>query len=295
MTILRRLTLSSLFFALLLPLCAQEPKSDDKGPKIDWQKGPTTVRIGDEAELKVPAGYVFTAPEGAKQLLEYMQNIPSGAELGIFAPEDLYWFVIFEFEDVGYIKDDEKDELNADDLLASIRTATQEGNEERKRRGWSTMTILDWTVRPHYEASTHNLEWSLKAKDDRSGSEVVNHHTRYLGRRGVMNAELVAGPEEFATVLTDFRTTMSGFSYSAGKDYRSFVSGDKVAEYGLSALVLGGAAAAAGKAGLLKTLGKFLLAFWKLLVAGIVAFGAAIKRLFTGRKQPEAGVVQDTQ
>ena len=76
----------------------------------------------------------------------------------------------------------------------------------------------------------------------------------------------------------------TGFSFTPENKYSAFVKGDKVAEYGLSALILGGAAAVAVKTGLFKYLLKLLVVGWKLVVVGFGAFVAFLKRIFTGRK-----------
>lgn len=211
--------------------------------------------------------------------MELTHNIPSGSELGVFGPDDLKWFVVYDFDDTGYIKDDEKSSLDADAMLKSIQTATEKGNEERKRRGWGTLTVLDWMQPPHYDEATHNLEWSTKCQDDQ-GKRVANHNTRYLGRRGVMRASLVADTDELAATLPQFHRVMNGFAYYPDNNYRAFVKGDKVAEYGLTALVVGGSAAAAAKGGLFKYL-------WKLIVVGFAALGGVLKKLFS-RKKDEA-------
>jgi uncharacterized membrane-anchored protein len=225
---------------------------------------------------------MFIGKGDAQKFLEITENIPSGEEEGILTAEELGWFVIFSFDDVGYVKDDEKDKLDAAKMLQSIQEATAEANEERKRRGWGTMDIVGWVAPPHDDNETHNLEWSFKGKDDR-GFEVVNQHTRYLGRRGVMQVELVAGTDKLNATLPEFKKAMGGFAYTKENDYRAFVQGDKVAEYGLTALVIGGAAAAAAKTGLLKGLWKLILAFWKVIAIGIAALGGLLKRLFTGK------------
>ena len=54
-------------------------------------------------------------------------------------------------------------------------------------------------------------------------------------------------------------------------------STDKVAAYGVATLIGGGLAA---KAGLFAKLGLLLAKFWKLLLIGVLFFGAAIKKLF---------------
>jgi uncharacterized membrane-anchored protein len=117
----------------------------------------------------------------------------------------------------------------------------------------------------------------MKCRDEK-GNLVANHNTRYLGRRGVMRVNLVADTEAMTSTLPEFRRVMNGFAYTPDNNYRAFVKGDKVAEYGLSALVVGGVAAAASKTGLLKYL-------WKFIVLGVAAVGGMLKKLFGGRKQ----------
>ena len=283
----RLLSITGLAFIVHAALQAQTKAPD--GPKVDWQKGPLKAKLGSLAKIDVPEGYLFADGEGARIFLQLMQNIPSGNELGLLTPADSNWFVIFEFSDVGYVKDDEKASLDANAMLKSIQEATEASNEERKNRGWGTMTVVGWIQQPHYDDSTHNLEWALQAKDEK-GELVVNHKTRYLGRRGYMSTVLVVDDKDLIATLPAFRKAMTAFSYAPDNDYRSFVRGDKVAEYGLSALIVGGAAAVAAKTGFFKLIGKFLLVFWKLVLAGIAGIGALLKKLFT--KDPQDAVLK---
>jgi uncharacterized membrane-anchored protein len=255
---------------------------------IDWQRGPIAAKLGSQAQLAVPQGYLFADSEGARKFLEMNENISSGQELGLLASPKSGWFVIFEFSDVGYVKDDEKKSLDADAMLDSIRKATEAANEERRRRGWGAMTVVGWMRTPHYDEVTHNLEWAVKGEDEK-GNVNSNLNTRYLGRRGYMSVTLVADADKFETTTTEFRKVLNGFSYAPDNDYRAFVKGDKVAEYGLTALVVGGAAAVAAKTGLLKIIGKFLLAGWKLILAGLAALAGLLRKLFA-RRDREAPV-----
>jgi uncharacterized membrane-anchored protein len=89
-----------------------------------------------------------------------------------------------------------------------------------------------------------------------------------------MTVDFVAGPERFQTQIVAFRQAMRGFAYTPGNDYLAFVRGDKVAAYGLSALVIGGTGAVLAEAGLFKFL-------WKLIVAAVAGAGALLKKLFS--------------
>jgi len=97
----------------------------------------------------------------------------------------------------------------------------------------------------------------------------------------VMSAILVSSPQTLNEDMKSFNTALAGYEFVPGEKYAEFKSGDKIAEYGLAALVVGGAAAAAGKMGLLKFLGKF----WVLILAGFALVWGAIKKIFFGRKE----------
>jgi uncharacterized membrane-anchored protein len=250
-------------------------------PTFNWQPGPMRASLGTVAEIDVPAGYVFLDGSETRRLLEALENPTNGDEIGALAPADSDWLVTFEFEEVGYVPDDEKDELDADDMLDSIKQGNEAANEMRRQRGWKTIDVTGWHTPPNYNPTTNNLEWAIRG---RSGTdEVLNFNTRLLGRRGVVSAVLMASPQQLEGVLPKYRELLAKFDYKAGQKYGEFVKGDRVAEYGLAALVTGGAVAAAAKTGLLAKLVAMLGKAWKLVAVGIAGIGVSIKRLFTRR------------
>jgi uncharacterized membrane-anchored protein len=247
---------------------------------IGWKHGPTTGDL-KHATINVPAGAMFADGAGARKYLELNHNPTNGEELGMVAAEDLTWFVIFDFSDIGYVKDDEKDEIDANAILESLREGTNQANTLRKQRGWDTITILGWASSPRYEPTTHNLEWATKLKNDKSNGESINHDIRMLGRGGVMNAGLVVGPDNYAQTLPNTRKLLEGFSFKEGQRYAEFKPGDKVAEIGLVGLMTGGAVAVAAKTGILAKLGKGIFKIGAAVLAGL---GALASKIF-GRKK----------
>lgn len=239
---------------------------------VKWQKGSSVGDLGDIAQVKVPEGYIFANANDTRTIMEANQNPTNGRELGFVAPAGESWFAVFEFDDVGYVKDEDKDSLDANALLDSIKAGTEEGNKERTRRGWATMTITGWEQPPHYNEITHNLEWAVKATSE--GVPIVNHNTRLLGRGGVMEVTLVTEPSELAATLPKFKTMLQGFEFKQGHRYAEFRAGDKTAAYGLTGLIVGGTAATLVKTGAFKWL-------WKVLVAGFLAVSALVKKLFS--------------
>ena len=273
----RVLGIMALAVGSALPAGAQEVDAS----RVQWQECPCQASLGSIAEINLPEGYKFADREGTKRFLELTQNPTSGRELGVVIrdTEAGAWFVVFEFKDIGYVKDDEKDTLDGEALLKSIKTGTENANEERKKRGWSTMSVVGWERRPAYDAATHNLTWAIRGRSD--GSDSVNYSVRLLGRGGVMDADLVLAPEHLASALPEFNQVLGDFAFKPGQKYAEFRQGDKIAAYGLTALVVGGAGAAAVKSGLLAKL-------WKAIVGGVVALVALVKRLFKGRSESES-------
>ena len=242
---------------------------------VNFQKGPAVGDLGSTAQVRVPAGYVFAAGNGTRLLMEKMQNPTSGRELGFVAPAGESWFAVFEYDAVGYVKDDEKGSLDADALLDSIKAGTEAGNEQRRKRGWPELTIIGWETPPRYNEETHNLEWAVRAESE--GEPVVNYNTRLLGRGGVMEVTLVTDPATLNETLPKFKTMLAGFDFVQGQKYAEFRPGDKMAAYGLTGLIVGGGAAALAKSGAFKWI-------WKALVAAAVGIGALFKKIFSREK-----------
>ena len=274
---------------------ADDPKSKEgAGPKIDWINGPVVARLGDVAQIRVPEGYRFTGKEGTKKFLELTQNPPNGSELGTIIPIETkestggdsndFWFVIFEFNEVGYVKDDDRDKLDADALLKSIKESTEESNNERAKRGWPAYHVESWYKPPFYDTATKNLTWAMQgySQSDKKREPSVNYSVRILGRRGTMSADLVLGPDQVGGVVPKFNALLPGYSFLPGSAYSEFRAGDKVAEYGLATLVAGGATAIAAKTGLLAKL-------WKLIAIGIAALVAFLKRAWNYLKRLMSG------
>jgi len=242
---------------------------------VSWQKGPAVGDLGTTAQVKVPEGYLFADAKDTRTIMEANHNPITGREMGFVAPAGEDWFAVFEFDDVGYVKDDEKDSLDANALLQSIKDGTAAGNQERIKRGWPTMTILGWETPPRYNEITHNLEWAIRAQS--SGAPVVNHNTRVLGRGGVMEVTLVTDPALLAETMPKFKAMLEGFQFKQGQRYAEFRAGDKTAAYGLTGLIVGGGTAALVKTGAFKWL-------WKVLAAGAAGVAALFKKLFSRNK-----------
>lgn len=258
------------------PASVHATESEDTS-KINWIEGPKTVDVGNDlAKLDLPSEYVFADGNDAKKLMKEMDNAVTDREQGIVFSKDTKenWFVLFEFDPIGYVRDNDAKEIDADKLLADIKKGTEEDNKERIKNGKTTLDIIGWDEKPHYDTKTHNLVWSILANS--RGEQIVNYNVRVLGRGGVTEVTLVAGKDEMTKVKPNLETIISKYSYKDGKKYTDYIKGDKAAEIGLTALIAGGAGAGAAKVGLLA---KILLVFKKIWILIIVGIGGVLKKI----------------
>lgn len=268
-----------IIFAVMAFISYGIAHADGSNPiaSLAWQLGPSQASIGDKASIKIPDGFAFLGAAEAKKFMELTQNIP-GPEEYVLAPTSLNWFAIFSFNSVGYIKDDET--VDADEVLETVRNGTEAGNEMRRQKGWSTMSIVGWRFTPQYDQQTKLLEWAFLAKNDQDNSDVINYNTRLLGRTGVMEVVLVSSPAILDTAVATLKTALTGYEFAPGQKYAEFREGDHVAEFGLAALVAGGAAAVAAKKGFFAVIAGFFAAAWKLVIPALIGIWVLIKSIF---------------
>jgi uncharacterized membrane-anchored protein len=263
---------------LVACLCVPAIAQDNPVEALPWQRGPTTVSLGEHASLQVPEGYAFLDDKGTKALNLLMENPSDDGEEYALVDDGGDWVAYFSYADTGYIKDNEQ--IDPDDILDSIREGTEQSNEERRSRGWDELRVLGWSAKPEYDAQLKSLAWSILAEDVSTQKQVVNYNTRLLGRYGVMEVVVATAPDKLADAIGSFKDTVPGFQFSPGETYGEYQPGDHVAAYGLAALITGGAAAVAAKKGFFAVIGGFLAASWKFLLIGLAAVGAKFKSFF---------------
>jgi uncharacterized membrane-anchored protein len=247
-----------------------QTRTIDQIEALNWQRASGSGQIGEVASIQIDGNLQFLDATGTRRFLELNGNPPRDGQYTL-ARRDYRWFAVFSFDASGYVKDDEA--IDPDELLRVLQKTNRSSIEERKRLNLPVLILEGWSVSPHYDVKTRRLEWGtrLRGEDD---SLTVNYSIRLLGRTGVMSAVLVSDPEELQNDLKEFRAALNGFDFNTGYRYAEFRSGDRIAEYGLGALIVGGAAAAAAKSG----------GFLKVLVIGafglVAAFFAFVRRLF---------------
>ncbi len=277
------------------PVSAQvgNPNFDAAGlaRSIQWQTGPCKVTMRNIGELNVPTGFKFTGEAGTATVMKLTANLVQPNDLGLLCPVDMYganpgvgdqWFLVFSWDDVGYVKDDEKGNLDANAILQSLQAAQEQANKQLAAQGLPTATLVGWQQAPFYDPQTNHLTWATKVRSTRAMpgggfEETINYNSRILGRGGVVSANLVIAPHLLDRNLAKYKEILQGYSFQPGQKYSEWRQGDKVAAVGLTALISGGLVAAAAKSGILGKLGKFII----YIVVGVcAAVGGLFKKIF---------------
>jgi uncharacterized membrane-anchored protein len=206
-------------------LTSEEQAYENAMASLHWVRGPATVDVPGKSQLVVPKDYVFLDQADTTKLLELNRNLTSGDEVMI-APEGMRWTAFLSFADEGYVKDDEK--IDPAQLLKALQLGTEQGNQERQRRGWPPMRIVDWAVPPAYNADNKRLEWATVLEVE--GRRNVNFSTKVLGRRGHTSVVLATGMNELGSARPELESVLAGYSFNSGETYAEWVPGDKVAE-----------------------------------------------------------------
>ncbi len=305
--------------ALLLPVAASADAPPDPSPgshhKTDQEltaiaeslqpkHGKITLKDG-LVTLDVPEQFDFLdAGDARKVLVDLFGNPPTVADgvLGMIVPagvrmEDAHsWGATISYLDDGFIKDDDAEKINYDDMLKQMKEAMEERNAQRTASGYSALHLVGWAMPPHYDKDAKKLYWAKELASDGSENHSLNYEIRILGRRGVLVVTPIALMQDLTEVNNATPQLLKMVEFNQGNRYADFnPKTDKVAPYALAGLIGGGLLLA--KVGGLKWLIAGALAAKKLIVVGVVAVGAFFKRVFGGgtkvntdRPGPPSGV-----
>jgi len=301
MKLLRPLLLAALLCALHTP--AQAAKTPAAAPAeatqaeqtpaqflatLKQQHGTITLPSGI-ATLKLNDEFYYLDPKDTERLLtEGWGNPPGNKTLGMIIPKAVNpltasgWGVIVSYKDDGHISDEDAAKIDYADLLKQMQEEDEEDNKARQKEGYAGLHLLGWAEQPHYDETSHKMYWARELKSDDAEGSTLNYSIRVLGRKGVLELNAVAAMADLPTIKQELPKVIAFTNFTDGNLYTDYSPGtDKLASYGLAALVGGGLAA---KAGLFAKIGIFLLAAKKFLVVGLVVIAGFVRKLFSRNK-----------
>ena len=273
---------------------SESSKAEDIFRSLHFNTGTVAIPAA-KATLQLKPGYSFLSAADAQRVLtDLWHNPPDHDVLGLILPgtdpqvlqDDDSWAVVVTYTDDGYVSDEDAAKTDYAALLKDMQKDTEEANPERIKQGYPALELVGWAEPPHYDAAAHKLYWARDLQVKKTGAEggdhSLNYDIRVLGRKGYLSLSAIAPIEQLAKVRADMPQVLAMTDFDAGERYADYDNKtDKLAAYGISALVAGGIAA---KAGLFAKLGMLLLGLKKFIVLGIAAIVAALRKLFNRKK-----------
>lgn len=262
---------------------------------LEWRDGEIAVP-GADARFRLGPQFRYLGQADARRVLEQLWgNPPDEGVLGLVIPrgrgviDRKGWAVVVTYAEEGHVSDEDAAKIDYAGMLADMQAETRDENAARAEAGYETVDLIGWAEPPHYDATSKKLYWAKELAFGGNEQHTLNYDIRVLGRRGYLSLNAIAGIDQLDEVKSGVQQLLPMVEFDQGARYADYDSStDKVAAYGLAALVGGGLAA---KAGLFAKLGVLLLAGKKFLVLLLIPLAALVRRFF-GRSKDRAGTVQ---
>jgi uncharacterized membrane-anchored protein len=252
---------------------------------IEKQQGKVTLP-NNIATLIVPDNFYYLSPADAEKLLvDIWGNVPGSGQdgFGVLFPVDISpladesWAVTIDYEEDGYVSDEDADDIDYDELLSIMKKDTEESSQYRIQQGYEAIKLVGWASAPYYDKAEHKLHWAKELKFGDNELNTLNYNIRVLGRKGVLVLNFIAGMNQKELIDSQLNTVLAMAEFNEGSRYEDFDPDiDTIAAYGLGTLVAGKVIA---KTGMLAAALIFLKKFGVIILVGIGAlFGKLFKR-----------------
>lgn len=281
-----------LFIAITSLMLGQNENEDQELQKIlkiveelKFQTGTIKLPSGN-GTLNVPKGYKFLdGPLTQKVLKDIWGNPEDTTIIGSILPEnkgvvesDSWMFVINYVED-GFVKDDDANDINYDDLLKDMKEEISAANADRTAQGFPGIELVGWASQPYYDSNLKVLHWAKELKFGTDTTNTLNYDLRVLGRKGMYNVSAVSGMAQLNDVKKSIPLIIKSIQFDEGFKYSDFdEDNDHVAEWTIGGLIAGKVLAKAGFFAILAKFGKFIF-------IGLIAAFGVVKKFFFGDKE----------
>lgn len=258
---------------------------------LDYKTGIIELESGN-AKLTVPSGFRYLDKTQSIYVLTKLWNNPADSSiLGMLVPENRgvlapnSWVFTISFDEMGYVKDNDADDIDYDDLLKEQQKEFKKENPERIKQGFQPIEFIGWASSPFYDKNKKILHWAKELKFGQDSTNTLNYNLRILGRKGLFMMNAVASVNELPEVKSNIDKVIGSVEFNSGHRYSDFIPDvDNVAAWTIGGLV-------AGK--ILAKVGFFVLfaKFWKLIALVFVGAGGGIWKYY--KKQKQEKVISD--
>jgi uncharacterized membrane-anchored protein len=231
----------------------------------------------------VPSGANMVQSSEAQRFDEIINGTTSSDSEGvvIFKGRTLY----LSYDDSGFVTVDDWKDIDATKLLSGMRDSTERSNDERAKNGVSPIHVDGWVQPPTLDRRRKSVRWVTGLHDEQQ-KHFVNAVALQLGRHGFERFTLVSRGDDPAGDRALLASLVNDYRFDSGARFQDYVKGDKLAGYGIAALVGTAAGATLLKTGafaaVLLLLKKFIIV---IIALGVGLFGWLRKTLAGGRMQ----------
>lgn len=285
---MKKTTLTLLLSLFAFVAFAQEEEGlqtqiDSIEKTFTYQHGTIELQNG-VGKIIIPKGFKYLDSKQAERVLVDLWGNPKSENMsmGLILPESEgvmsekgYVFNI-QYDEIGYVKDDDADDIDYEELLAEMQKESEAENEARKKEGYEAVTIVGWAAKPFYDKDKKILHWAKELKFGNAEVNTLNYNIRILGRKGVLVLNAIATTKELPLVQKDINKVLGMVQFNDGYKYEQFDSSvDDVAAWTIGGLVAGKVLT---KVGFFAIIAKF----GKLIFIGLLGLFAAFRKKISG-------------
>jgi uncharacterized membrane-anchored protein len=284
--LVRAITLAMVFGAFLPHGFAQQQSqsAEDQVKSLHWIRSGTLDLAASSSKVSLPVGFVGIEGQDARTFEKLTQAHVNDETEGFLVNKNDDE-VVFQYFKSGFVTIDDWKDLDPKALIQEIRDNTEADNQSRRDKGMPELHVTGWLQEPSFDRATKTVFWAINARSS-DGSGVVNSIALRLGRGGYEKVIWIVDPTNFRATGGVLDAMLRAHSFDPGQRYEDHAEGDKLAGYGIAALVGAVAGAKLAKIGAFAVILLFVKKIWFLGFAAIAIFFKKIKSLFRSRPNP---------
>jgi uncharacterized membrane-anchored protein len=228
------------------------------------------------------------AAQSKTVLVDLWGNPNANGIIGMLFPEkytpldEKSWAFTISFDNMGYVEDDDAEDMDYAELLTNLKKETSDANADRVKEGYEAIELVNWASTPFYDKERKVLHWAKELKFGEATENTLNYDVRILGRKGVLSMNAVGKMSSLTEVKPVINYLLSSVKFTPGNQYSDYDSNvDQVAAWSIGGLVAGKVLA---KVGLWALFAKYI----KLIFIAIAAaFGGVWKWIKNRRNKTQ--------
>ena len=297
-------------FAVEKFLFSKDLSQEERNKKLDtltwynWDnpKNHTTLLKKPNAEIYILENEYYL--KGTKDINQYSwwvfgeEDIESN--LMIFSGDQT---IYVRYKDGGYVTIDDWKSIKPENLISEMRQIQEAWKDQLKEEGRNYVEELNWIYKPTFDSEKNTVHVSYEGtwNGKKGRYKTMQTNSIVLGRNGYLDISFVTSitnettKEEQQQIANFAKDFTDGINFLEGSKHADYKSGDKVAALGVGGLVAGTLGVKAlAKVGFLAKITPFLIKFWWIILAPIVAMaGIFNKQKKTPRKRKRKEIDYD--